>query len=171
MVAAAVILPEKHGLRGLNDSKMLEVEERERLEPRIRERAVAVSVAEASVDEIERLNILQASRLAMKRAVETLIPQPDYLLVDAVKVDLELEQKPLIKGDARCQSIAAASIVAKVYRDRLMAEMDSQFPGYGIARHKGYATPEHREALERLGPTAAHRKTFLPVAQLSLLFA
>lgn len=171
MVAAAVILPEKHGLRGLNDSKLLDREERERLDPLIRDRALSFAVAEASVDEIERINILQASRLAMKRAVERLHPKADYLLVDAVTVDLDLVQRPLIKGDARCQSIAAASILAKVYRDRLMAELDGQYPGYGIARHKGYATPEHRQALEQLGPTPQHRRTFLPVAQLNLFAA
>lgn len=168
VVAAAVILPEKHGLRGLNDSKQLDLEEREALAPRIQERAIAWAVAEASVEEIERINILEASRLAMKRAVESLEPAADYLLVDAVAVNVAIEQRELIKGDARCQSIAAASIVAKVYRDRLMQEFDARYPGYGIARHKGYGTPEHREALEQLGPTPLHRRTFLPVAQLSL---
>lgn len=168
VVAAAVILPEKHGLRGLNDSKQLDAEEREALDPRIRARAISYAIGEASVAEIERINILQASRLAMKRAVEALRPSPDYLLVDAVAVEVGIEQRELIKGDARCQSIAAASILAKVYRDRMMAEYDARYPGYGIARHKGYGTPEHREALEQLGPTPEHRRTFLPVTQLSL---
>lgn len=166
--AAAVILPPQHGIRGLHDSKELDAAEREALDAKIRAKASAFAIAEATVGEIERLNIYQASKLAMTRAVETLRPAPEFLLIDAMKLDLALPQTSLIKGDAICQSIAAASILAKVHRDALMRQFDEQFPGYGLANHKGYATPEHRAALTQLGPTPLHRRTFDPVRQLSL---
>ncbi len=168
VVAAAVILPPRHGIRGLNDSKLLEAEERERLDELIRARAIAWAVGQGDVKEIDRINILQASRLAMRRAVEALAVRPELLLVDAVTIDVAIQQKPLIKGDARSHSIAAASIVAKVYRDRMLQEFDRQYPEYGLGRNKGYGTPEHRAALDRLGPTPFHRRTFAPVRQLEL---
>jgi ribonuclease HII len=120
-------------------------------------------VASATAAEIDRINILEASRLAMRRAVEALNPPCDYLLVDAIQIDLQVPQRALIKGDARVRAIAAASILAKVDRDACMRAMDEQYPGYGLARHKGYATEEHREALRRLGPTALHRRSYAPV--------
>ncbi len=168
VVAAAVILPAQHGIRGLNDSKLLDAEERERLDVCIRARAIAWAIGRGEVTEIDQINILQASRLAMRRAVEALGKRPDLLLVDAVTVDLSIPQKALIKGDARSHSIAAASIVAKVFRDRLCQEWDGEFPAYGLGRNKGYGTPEHKAALERWGPTPLHRRTFAPVRQLEL---
>jgi ribonuclease HII len=161
--AAAVILDRARPIRGVNDSKLLEPDVRERLYDRIVDRALAWSVARAEAAEIDRINIYQASRLAMKRALEGLAPQPDYLFVDALSLDTRIEQRPLIHGDARCRSIAAASILAKVSRDREMAACDETFPGYGLARHKGYTTPEHLRALAELGPSPEHRLTYEPV--------
>ena len=163
VVAAAVILCPDRPVRGLNDSKQLEPERREVLAERIRERAVAWAVAAVDAATIDRINIYQASRIAMRMAVSRLAPQPDFLLVDAVAIDLPLPQRALIKGDARCHAIAAASIVAKVWRDALMRVWDDVFPEYGLASHKGYSTPEHYRALERYGPTPLHRLSFEPV--------
>ncbi len=168
VVAAAVILPEHHGIRGLNDSKLLDAAERERLDVLIRQRATAWAIGRGEVNEIDQINILQASRLAMRRAVEALSTRPHLLLVDAVSVELSIPQKVLIKGDSRSHSIAAASIVAKVFRDRLLQEWDLEYPAYGLRRNKGYGTPEHKAALERWGPTSLHRRTFAPVRQLEL---
>ena len=163
--AAAVVLSPERPIRGLRDSKQLDPEQRVALAAKIQERAVAWACAAADVFEIDRLNILQASRLAMKRAVERLGVACDYLLVDAVSIDLPAEQKALIHGDARCASIAAASIVAKVERDACMEAWDRVFPEYGLARHKGYYTPEHLDALAEHGPTALHRFSFEPVRE------
>jgi ribonuclease HII len=137
------------------------------LAARIRERAVAWSVAAADAFEIDRINILQASRLAMKRAIERLNPTADYLLVDAVTVDLPLAQRALIHGDALSQCIAAASILAKVTRDACMREWDLVFPQYGLKSHKGYSTDQHWKALETHGPTPLHRFSFWPVREHS----
>jgi ribonuclease HII len=167
VVAGAVILSPDRPIRGLNDSKLLEPERREVLAERIRERAVAWAVAAVDSAAIDAMNIYQASRLAMRRAVELLRPAPDFLLIDAVPLDVALPQRSLIKGDARCHAIAAASIVAKVYRDALMCEWDVIFPGYGFASHKGYSTPEHWKALRELGPTPLHRLSFEPVRACS----
>lgn len=161
--AAAVILPCPTPIRGLNDSKQLTPEVRETLAARIRERAVAYAVSTASAEEIDRINIYQASRLAMKRALEALAVAPAYLLVDALKLDTLIPQLPLIHGDARSISIAAASILAKTERDRAMLEWDRRFPEYGLSRHKGYGTPEHLRALAQHGPTPHHRMTYEPV--------
>lgn len=163
--AAAVILDPARRIRGLADSKTLEAERRAELAEEIRARAIAWAIGTATAAEIDRINILQASRLAMLRAVQAIEPCCDYLLVDAVIIDFPVPQQALIKGDARVRSIAAASIVAKVERDRLLVELDAEFPGYGMARHKGYGTPEHREALLRLGPTPQHRRSFAPVRE------
>src|SRR5271156_2678763 len=165
--AAAVILSPDRPIRGLRDSKLLDAERRETLAPRIRERAVAWSVAAADAFEIDRINILQASRLAMKRAIERLNPTADYLLVDAVTVDLPLEQRALIHGDALSQCIAAASILAKVERDACMCAWDKVFPQYGLKSHKGYSTDEHWKALQEFGPTTLHRFSFWPVREPS----
>jgi ribonuclease HII len=163
VVAAAVILSPDRPVRGLNDSKLLEAERREVLSERIRERAVAWSIAAVDAATIDCINIYQASRLAMRLAVSRLNPAPDYLLVDAISIDLPLPQRPLIKGDMQCHAIAAASIIAKVYRDACMRTWDEVFPQYGLASHKGYSTPEHCQAIAQFGPTPLHRKSFEPV--------
>jgi ribonuclease HII len=161
--AGAVILSLDRPIRGLRDSKQLTPDWRETLSHRIRERALAWAIAAIDSFEIDRINIYQASRLAMRRAIEQLQPAPDYLLVDAVTVDLLLGQRALIHGDALSQSIAAASIIAKVERDACMRAWDQVFPQYGLKRHMGYSTEEHVAALESFGPTALHRFSFLPV--------
>jgi len=169
VVAAAVILADRAFLPGLDDSKRLTRGARERLAGAIREQAVAWCVAEASPSEIDRLNIYRATLVAMRRAVLGLGVVPDHVLVDARKIpDLAMEQTPIIGGDARDGSIAAASIVAKVHRDAQMHELDSRYPGYGLARHKGYATEQHRRALARLGPSPVHRRSFAPCSQTAL---
>lgn len=171
VVAAAVILPESCCLDGLNDSKKLSEEERERFDALVREVAVCWAVAEVDVQTIDRINILQASRLAMKIAVESLGTQPDHLLIDGnQKIDFSnaaiCRQRTIVQGDARSMSIAAASVIAKVHRDRLLRELDTHYPGYGLAQNKGYGTPEHKAALLRLGITEMHRRSFAPVAEL-----
>jgi ribonuclease HII len=160
--AAAVVLNPDRAIRGLDDSKMLAPDRRETLACRIRERAVTWAVGAADVFEIDRVNILEAARLAMRRAVEALEPC-DYLLVDAVKVYVPLPQKAVIHGDALSFSIAAASILAKTARDRALVAWDEVFPGYGLRNNKGYSTPDHIAALDRLGPTWLHRFSFEPV--------
>ncbi len=162
VVAAAVILSPDRPVRGLNDSKLLDAERREVLAERIRERA-AWAIAAVDSATIDSINIYQASRVAMRIAVSRLDLKPDFLLLDAVAIDLPLPQQPLIHGDARCHAIAAASIIAKVYRDACMRSWDAVFPEYGLAAHKGYATPEHLKALAEFGPTPLHRLSFEPV--------
>lgn len=162
VVAAAVILPVGLVLEEVNDSKQISEKKRDRLYDQILEEAIAWSVGRVDSTVIDTINIRQASRLAMKQAVQGLGVVPEYLLVDAESVDLNTRQTAIIKGDSLSQSIAAASIVAKVTRDRLCAEVwESLYPGYGIAVHKGYATKVHREALKELGPTPLHRRSFL----------
>ncbi len=161
--AAAVVLNPERPVRGLRDSKQLTPGRREELAALIRERASAWAVAWVEPGEIDRINIYQASRLAMKRAVAKIVPPVDYLLVDALTVDIDVPQRALIRGDARCRSIAAASILAKVDRDRAMRRWDRLYPDYGLARHKGYGTPEHLRALALHGPTPEHRVSFAPV--------
>jgi len=163
VVAAAVILNPKRRIVGLDDSKKLTAERRVELAERIREHALAWAVAEVDAQRIDAWNIYQASRQAMTAAVQQLAIQPDYLLIDAMQLDLLMEQKSLIKGDARSVSIAAASILAKTHRDACMEEWDAVYPQYGLARHKGYATPDHLEALRQHGPTPLHRHSFAPV--------
>ena len=161
--AAAVILDPERPIRGLDDSKQLEPERRSVLAQRVRQRALAWSVSFVDAQTIDRINILQASRLAMKRALEGLSPQPDYLLIDFVQVDSPIEQLPLVHGDARSFSIAAASILAKVERDAALVEFDRQFPAYGLSSNKGYSTPDHLRALAEHGPTPLHRFSYAPV--------
>jgi len=168
VVAAAVILSPARPVRGLNDSKLLEAARREVLDERIRQRAVAWAIAAVDASTIDSINIYQASRKAMLMAVSSLSQAPDFLLVDAVPIDLNLPQRALIKGDARCHAIAAASIIAKVYRDACMRVWDQVFPQYGLASHKGYSTPEHCRAIERYGVTPLHRLSFEPVRARSL---
>lgn len=163
VVAAAVILNPKRRIVGLDDSKQLTAERRAVLAGRIREHALAWSVAEIDAERIDAWNIYQASRQAMTAALERLAMTPDYLLIDAIGLDVLIEQKSLIKGDCRSVSIAAASILAKTHRDARMQHWDAVYPLYGLAQHKGYATPEHLEALRKHGPTPLHRFSFAPV--------
>jgi ribonuclease HII len=165
VVAAAVILDPAYRLRGLRDSKLLLPQRREILAERIREHAIAWAVAAVDAARIDQINIYQASRAAMHDAVRRLAPAADHLLIDAVKLDCELPQHSIIHGDALSASIAAASILAKVERDRIMCEWDAVFPAYGLACHKGYSTPKHVAALRELGPTPLHRQSFAPVWQ------
>src|SRR5499425_1655661 len=163
VVAAAVILNPKRRIVGLDDSKQLVPERREVLAERIRKHALAWAVSEVDASRIDAWNIYQASRQAMTAALQQLSIVPDYLLIDAMQLDVLIEQKSLIKGDARSVSIAAASILAKTHRDARLEEFESVYPGYGLARHKGYATPDHLEALRLHGPTPLHRYSFAPV--------
>jgi ribonuclease HII len=165
VVAAAVVLNPKRRIVGLDDSKKLTPERRAELAPRIREHALAWAVAEIDASRIDAWNIYQASRQAMTAALQQLSIVPDYLLLDAMYLDVQIEQKSLIKGDAKSVSIAAASILAKTHRDARMNEWDLIYSGYGLAQHKGYGTPEHLEALRRLGPTPLHRNSFAPVRE------
>jgi len=165
VVAAAAILDPQRVIRGLDDSKKLSPERRAELAPLIRERAVAWAVAQVEPERIDAWNILQASRQAMVLAVARLSVPPDYLLLDAVTLDLPLPQKSLVHGDARSVSIAAASILAKVSRDALLDEWDSSFPQYNLRSNKGYGTPDHLEALRLHGPTPFHRYSFAPVRE------
>lgn len=161
VVAAAVILPDYMEIDGVDDSKKLSEKKREQLFEVIMANALAVGVGTADADTVDRINIKQAARLAMKRALEKLEVVPEYLLIDAEKIDSKVPQLAIIHGDALSQSVAAASIVAKVTRDRMCFEWDRQYPEYGIALHKGYATKLHREMITAFGPTSLHRKTFL----------
>jgi ribonuclease HII len=164
VVAAAVILPRRCRLLGINDSKQLSAKDREQVYAAILEQAVGVGIGSADVAEIDQLNILEATRLAMRRAVDQLSPHPDYLLIDAVSIpEFKVPTRPIIKGDSLSVSIAAASIMAKVTRDRLMAKYHETFPEYGFLSHKGYGTAEHLERLARHGPCSIHRRTFSPV--------
>jgi len=171
VVAAAVILPKGCHLQYLNDSKKLSERKRNELDPEIRRNAIAWAIAAVDVETIDRINIRRASLLAMRLAVEQLALGPDFLLIDGRDtIDWPCPQQAVIQGDGTSLSIAAASVLAKVYRDRMLVELDCQFPGYGLARHKGYCSPEHLAALARLGPTPLHRRSFQPVAQTFLQF-
>lgn len=172
VVSAAVVFPQswlETGLpgkfRGLNDSKQLTEEEREKFFERIRAHPeIRFAVAVVDVETIDRINIRQAAWQGMNRALNELEPRAEHVLVDGLRIRwLAYPQTPLVQGDARSYSIAAASVLAKVTRDRIMRELDKQFPGYGFAEHKGYSTPQHFAALEKLGPCAIHRKSFSPL--------
>ena len=172
VVAAAVIFPQSWldtGLptkfRGLNDSKQLTEDEREKFFDRIKSRPeIRFAIAIVDVETIDRINIRQAAWRAMNQALDELQPRAEHVLVDGLRIRwLPYPQTPLVQGDAKSYSIAAASVLAKVTRDRLMRELDKQFPGYGFAEHKGYSTPQHFEALAKLGPCAIHRKSFAPI--------
>lgn len=166
VVAAAVILP-GHAVPGIGDSKRLSPEQRETAAAAIREQAVAWAIGRAEVEEIDRINIRQATFLAMRRAMALLSVVPDYALVDGRDCPgLDCPTEPIIGGDGSVPAIGAASILAKQARDAEMVLLDAQFPGYGFARHKGYGTPEHLAALARLGPCALHRRSFRPVREL-----
>jgi ribonuclease HII len=169
VIAAAVILDPAQPVEGLRDSKRLCPARRESLALQIRARALAVSIGEASCQEIDAINILQATLLAMRRALAALARRPTHIMIDGNKApqlaDLYADcvVETVIGGDDLIPAISAASIIAKTYRDALMASLDGQFPGYGLARHQGYATAAHLEALKRLGPSAIHRRSFAPV--------
>ncbi|RYL92934.1 ribonuclease HII [Sporolactobacillus sp. THM19-2] len=163
VVAACVILGTDTVLPGLNDSKQLTPSKRDLLYRQIRQNALSVSVGMVSAREIDSVNIYQAARRSMVQAVKNMKIKPDYLLIDAMRLPLEIDQSSLIKGDARSNSIAAASIIAKVTRDRLMNELDQVYPGYGFSGNKGYGTKEHVEAIRKLGPCPEHRMTFAPL--------
>jgi ribonuclease HII len=165
VVAAAVILPEGCRIPGLRDSKQLIAEERERLARIVQRKALAIAVEEVDAETIDRVNIYQATRLAMTAAVCHLALQPDHLLIDAMRLDFACSQTSIIYGDSLSISIAAASVVAKVYRDSRMCQLDREYPQYGLASHKGYSTPEHKQALAAHGPTPLHRRSFRPVAE------
>lgn len=166
VVAAACILPSLFDLPGLNDSKMLTESKREKLYNQIQAQAIDYAIGSAEPAEIDALNILQATKLAMKRAVEGLTVRPHYLMIDAVKLpEINLPQLPLVGGDHLSATIAAASILAKVTRDRLMVELDTLYPEYIFSKNKGYGTREHMKVLRRLGPCPLHRRSFAPVKQ------
>jgi ribonuclease HII len=165
VVAAAVVFAESCRLPGIADSKLVKPDDRERLHDLIRRKAVTVGVGIVDARTIDKLNVLEAAHLAMAEAIKQLEPQPDLLLVDGRGLPGSLiPQRAIVKGDRSCASIAAASIIAKVVRDRMMLEMDEQYPGYGFARHKGYGTREHLQRLIELGPSPEHRLSFAPVA-------
>jgi ribonuclease HII len=164
VVAAAVILPERHRIPGLADSKVLPRARREALYERIVDRAEGIGVGCVEVEVIDRINILQATKLAMRQAIDRLPQVPDHLVIDALSLrECEVPQRPIIDGDAVCASIAAASIVAKVTRDRICTELDASYPAYGFARNKGYGTARHLDALLAEGPCQWHRRSFAPV--------
>jgi ribonuclease HII len=166
VVAAAVILPKSIASlakAGLTDSKQLTREDRERLDKRIRRIALAIAIAEIDAETIDRINIYQATRQAMLNAIRSLPIQPDHLLIDAMQLDHPCPQTRLFYGDSLSLSIAAASVIAKVHRDALCRDLHETYPQYGLASHKGYATPEHRKALREYGPTPLHRRSFAPV--------
>ena len=165
VVAAAVILDDAKRIRGLADSKTLTALQREKLYDQIRDKALCCAVGEASVEEIDRLNIFHATMLAMKRAVEGLRLKPARVLVDGNRLPrIEVYSEAIVDGDAKIKSISAASIIAKVTRDRILAQLHDEFPQYGFAAHKGYSTPEHLEALRLHGACRHHRRGFSPVA-------
>ena len=167
VVAAAVILDPNNPIEGLTDSKKLTEKRREALSLEIKEKALAWAFGRAEQEEIDEINILQASLLAMKRAVESLSIQPDHVQIDGNKCpDMEYSMEAIVKGDALIPAIGAASIIAKVARDHEMVEMDKLYPEYGFAGHKGYPTKKHREALEKYGITPIHRRSFAPVRKL-----
>lgn len=167
VVAAAVVLPERHRIKGIRDSKVLTRRRRESLYELILDRAEAVGVGCVEVDVIDSINILQATKAAMRQALTHLAQPPDHLLIDALSLrDVELPQRAIIDGDAISASIAAASIVAKVTRDRICDEFDRRYPAYGFARNKGYATRRHWDALVAEGPCTWHRRSFAPVKML-----
>ena len=163
VVAAAVILPKGLIITGVNDSKQLTEKKREELFDIINEKALAIGISFIDNNKIDEINILEASRLAMMEAIKQLKIKPQYVLSDAMKMNIDVPVKPIIKGDALSESIAAASIIAKVMRDRYMDEMDLKYPNYGFKKHKGYPTKDHIEAIKKYGITPIHRKTFKPI--------
>jgi ribonuclease HII len=170
VVAAAAILPNKVSFPGLDDSKKLSPAKREKIFRLLIEAKTPFGIGIGTVAEIDELNILRATKLAMMRSIQQLPIQPDFVLLDALTLpDLIVPQKGIIHGDALSVSIAAASVIAKVTRDRILVDLDQKYPGYGFAKHKGYPTKEHIQALIKLGPSPVHRRTFRPVSEAQLL--
>lgn len=166
IVAAAVILDPKIKIKGVKDSKLLSVLQRKDLFQEIKNKAIAFGVGEVSAAMIDKIGITAANKLAMQRAIEKLNPKPQYILVDAVKLELEIPSEAIIDGDYKIASIAAASIIAKVHRDNLMEKLDEKFPRYSFKQHKGYGTNHHFHMLNQYGPCEIHRKTFKPIKDL-----
>jgi len=166
VVAAAVILPPGCKIKGLNDSKKIPKKKHQEIYQAVLDKALAVGVGLMNNEIIDQVNIYEATKLAMKEALSKLSLKPDYLLIDAMKLDIDIPQESIIKGDANSLSIAAASIVAKVTRDKLMADYDKEYPGYDFAQNAGYGTKSHLQGLERHGVTPIHRKTFEPVKSM-----
>lgn len=166
LVAAAVILPKGLEIDGLNDSKKLTPKKREELYKIIKEKALEVEVTFIDVEEVDRLNVYQASKLAMTKCIEKMKHKVDFILTDAMNLDLDIPYLSLIKGDAKSASIAAASIIAKVERDHYMISIDEKYPQYGFKNHKGYVTKAHMEAIKKYGVTEVHRKSFAPVSEI-----
>lgn len=162
VICACVILPKDYYNEEINDSKKLSNKKREKLYDIIMENALSVSIGECTEDEIDELNILGATKKAMIEAINKSIIKPEHVLIDAVKLDIDIPSTSIIKGDAKSQSIAAASIIAKVTRDRMMDELDKKHPEYGLSKNKGYPTKEHMEAIKKYGLLKEHRKTFKP---------
>ena len=172
VVAAAVILPARHRIRGLADSKQLTPLQREDLYQKIIKKCIAYGVGQCEVEEIDRLNIHHATLLAMKRAVEALQVVPQEVWVDGIHCpSVTMPVKAIVHGDETIPVISAASIIAKVSRDRIMIAYEEQYPGYGFAQHKGYSTPQHFAALDKLGPSSIHRRSFAPVVQTAFNFS
>ena len=170
VVTAAVILPEDHNIQGLNDSKKLSKSKRETLSSQIKESALAWSIGQCSVEEIDRINILNATMLAMQKAVSGLSMMPHLVLVDGNRTpDFGIKSEAIVKGDGKVECISAASIIAKVFRDELMAQLSVQYPQYGFEQNAGYPTKRHREALLKYGASPVHRKSYAPV-QATLAF-
>ena len=166
VVAAAVILPPGCKIKGLNDSKKIPKKKHQEIYQAVLDKALAVGIGLIDNEIIDRVNIYEATKFAMKEALSVLSHKPDYLLIDAMKLDVDIPQESIIKGDANSQSIAAASIVAKVTRDKLMADYDKEYPGYDFAQNAGYGTKSHLQGLERHGVTPIHRKTFEPIKSM-----
>ena len=166
VVAAAVILPPGCKIKGLNDSKKIPKKKHQEIYQAVLDKALAVGIGLIDNEVIDQVNIYEATKLAMKEALSKLSLKPDYLLIDAMKLDIDIPQESIIKGDANSLSIAAASIVAKVTRDKLMADYDKEYPGYDFAQNAGYGTKSHLQGLERKGVTPIHRKTFEPVKSM-----
>lgn len=166
VVAAAVILKDDVYIQGINDSKQLTEKKREQLFDEINDQSIAIGIGLVHSDEIDRVNIYRASQKAMLDAVNRLTPLPDFLLIDAMPLETPFLSESIIKGDAKSISIAAASIIAKVTRDRYMTQLENDFPGYGFDKHKGYGTVEHLEAIRKLGVMAEHRKSFAPIKEI-----
>ena len=164
VVAAAVILPSGFYMSEINDSKKLSEKKREELYPIIMEKAISVGIGVVDRETIDKVNILNATKMAMKMAINNLSVKPEHVLIDAVKLDIDIPYTAIIKGDAKSESIAAASIVAKVYRDNMMKELDKEYPMYDFKSNKGYGTKKHIEAIKKYGVLKEHRKTFKPVS-------
>lgn len=164
VVAAAVILPSGFYMSEINDSKKLSEKKREELYPIIMEKAISVGIGVVDSETIDRVNILNATKMAMKMAINNLSVKPEHVLIDAVKLDIDIPYTAIIKGDAKSESIAAASIVAKVYRDNMMKDLDKEYPMYDFKSNKGYGTKKHIEAIKKYGVLKEHRKTFKPVS-------